>query len=932
MSKFLISLSRFCQFAGFSLLSVMAIAPIALATASSERSQRTKTPLTLLKQETEKKTEETADNSSEEESEEESEEASFADLVADTTRIEGLFPLYHNSENGDLLLELRPEDLDRLHLLIMTLSQGTGVVFLEGLPLQDIPILFQKRNDRILITVPNTYFRAETNDPQNVSLGRSFSDSVLASLEIKATHPERGSYLIDLGNLLLTEDLQNLNSLMTRFSFTLQDDRSYISDIKNFPENTEIEAQLGFSGGDSFFLSSTLPDARALTLGVRYSLSRLPETSNYRPRRADNRIGYFITAYQNLSDFSQRDPFVRYIQRWNLEKQDPNAALSPPVEPIVFWIENTVPHAYRQTIREGVLMWNQAFEQAGYLNAIEVRQMPADADWDPADVRYNTIRWSQSFNSGFAGIGPSRVNPLTGEILDADILINANIVRLLMRETESLLGSASSGMERERLLVDLPGGCVEDSCTTAENEAENEGTRLLQELRSRSNFPFNSGPRLSCNCAACTQAFQEGALALSLLRDVPPGDAMMEAYIQDYLRFLVAHEVGHTLGLRHNFQGSTLRRTDELQDVSLTRREGLTGSVMDYLPANIAPRGEPQGEFFPTRLGPYDEWAITYGYESFQHLPPQEEQRRLQAIARRSTEPELRYGTDEDLWSEIDPAINWFDLGADMLVHAESQMQLGRQMLERLEQRFPREGEPPDTLRSQFNFILFYYFRQSRVLLKHIGGQSFNRHQSAEVLPFEPLPLEEQERSLALISEYIFAEDAFDFSPTLLNRLVPSRWFHWGSSPSFSRVDYPIHDQILGLQGMVLRSLLSPERLRRLRDLELKTPPGEALEVPDLLDRVYREIWSEVLQGRRMATNVSSLRRGLQRQHLQLSLAMATGRTRGTEDARTLASYYLRELEEALTAALRRQDDLDTYTRAHLQDSRMQIREAMGDD
>jgi hypothetical protein len=932
MSKFLTLLFRFSEFAGVSFLWLMAIAPIALATASSERSKPTKTPLTLIKQDTEKKTEETTDNTSEGNSEEESDEPSFADLVADTTRVEGLFPLYHNSENGDLFLELRPDDLNRLHLLIMTLSQGTGVVFLEGLPLRDIPILFQKQNDRILLTVPNTYFRTEANDPQELSLDRSFSDSVLASLEIKATHPERGSYLVDFGELLLTEDLQGLDSLMTSLSLTLQGDRSYISDLKNFPENTEIEAQFGFSAGNSFFLGTTLPDSRALSLGVRYSFSRLPETSNYRPRRADNRIGYFITAYQNLSEFSQRDPFVRYIQRWNLEKQDPNAALSPPVEPIVFWIENTVPHAYRQTIREGVLMWNQAFEQAGYLNAIEVRQMPEDADWDPADVRYNTIRWSQSFNSGFAGIGPSRVNPLTGEILDADILINANVVRILMREGESLLGSASSGMEMERLLVDLPGGCVEASCAAAEIEGENEGMRLVQELRSRSNFPFNSGPRLSCNCAACTQAFHEGALALSLLRDLPPGDAMMEAYIQDYLRFLVAHEVGHTLGLRHNFQGSTLRSTDELHDVSLTRRQGLTGSVMDYLPANIAAPGEPQGEFFPTRVGPYDEWAITYGYESFQHLPPQEEQRRLAAIAQRSIEPELRYGTDEDLWSEIDPAINWFDLGDDMLVHAESQLQLGRQMLDRLEQRFPRQGEPPDTLRSQFNFILFYYFRQSRVFLKHIGGQSFNRHQSADILPFEPLPLAQQERSLALISEYIFAEDAFDFSPTLLNRLVPSRWFHWGSFPSFSRVDYPIHDQILALQGMVLRSLLAPERLRRLRDLELKTPPGEALQVPDLLDRVYREIWSEVLQGRRMATNVSSLRRGLQRQHLQLSLNMAMGRTGATEDARTLARYYLVELDEALTAALRRQDNLDTYTRAHLQDTQMRIREAMGDD
>ncbi len=930
MSRLLARFSRSSEIACVSLLLAIGLGGNPLSAASSHAEKPVPEP--------------TPQASSEANTPEESDEPSFADLVADTPRLDGLFPLYHNAEEGELLLEIRRDQLDRLHLLVMTLSQGVGSLFLEGFPLNDLPIFFQKRNQRILVTVPNTYFRTQDNDPQQSGVERSFSDSVLASLEIKATHPERGSYLLDIGDLLLTKDLPDFNSTMSILSFNLQANRSYLSDIKNFPENVEIEAILGFSGTGSLLARlflPTLPDNRALSLGVRYSLSQLPENSNYRPRPADNRIGYFITAYRNLSNFSQSDPFVRYIQRWHLEKQDPTAELSPPVEPLVFWIENTVPHEYRQTIREGVLMWNQAFERAGYLNAIEVRQMPDDADWDPADIRYNTIRWIQAFNSGLAGMGPSRVNPLTGEILDADILINADVIRMLTRETDSLLSQSRSGwsLEAERVLVDLP-GCSQPSCITGDMAAdvagvegvEEEAQRLLQELRSRSNFPFNHGPRLSCNCAACTQAFQEGMTALSVLHNLPADHEKVQTYIHQYLRYLVAHEVGHTLGLRHNFKGSTLRSTEELHDLELTRREGLTSSVMDYMPPNIAPAGETQGEFFPTVIGPYDEWAITYGYTDFNDLPPQEERRRLEAIASRSTEPELSYGTDEDLWAEVDPDINWFDLSSNTIDHAQLQMQLGREVFERLEQHFPQAGEPPDRLRTQFNVALFYYFRQSRVLLKHIGGQSFNRHQSPEVTPFEPLSLEQQEQSLALLEQYIFAEDSFDFSPRLLNSLAPSRWFHWGSSPNFQRVDYPLHEQILSLQGGVLRSLLAPERLRRLRDLEMRSAPGEALHVPDLLGRVYRGVWSEVLEGRRVATNISSLRRGLQRQHLQLSLDMASGRVRGTEDSRTLARYYLGQLEEALTAALRREGDLDTYTRAHLRDTRMRIREAMGDN
>jgi hypothetical protein len=424
---------------------------------------------------------------------------------------------------------------------------------------------------------------------------------------------------------------------------------------------------------------------------------------------------------------------------------------------------------------------------------------------------------------------------------------------------------------------------------------------------------------------------REGQLALSLLSETGVSEAEREEYVRQYLRFLVAHEVGHTLGLRHNFHGSTLRSPEELHNVELTRTEGLSGSVMDYLPPNIAPPGTEQGEYFPTVVGPYDEWAIAYGYEEFNALPLQGERRQLDAILSQSPQAELAYGTDEDLWAEVDPAVNWFDLSSDMLAHARQQMEMAQQMWSRLDLRTLAEGEPPEEMRVRFDLILGYYFRQARILLKHIGGQSFTRAPNGGELPFEPLPASQQRQSLAMLEEYFFAADAFEFPPELLNQLTPSRWFHWGSTPAISRLDYPIHERILGLQQQVLRSLLSGERLVRLRDLELKTPPEEeAFVLPELFESLYRSIWGEVRQGRRVPTNISSLRRALQREHLNASIDMALGRVEVPEDARTLARYYLNQLDTDIEEVLRRyDDDLDTYTQAHLEDTQVRVRQAL---
>ena len=175
---------------------------------------------------------------------------------------------------------------------------------------------------------------------------------------------------------------------------------------------------------------STIPDIRSLFLGFHYSIAKLPDTP-MRPRVADARIGYFGTDVWDFTTDDRRIPIVHYINRWRLEKKDPAAALSEPVQPIVFWIDRTVPVKYRAAIREGVLEWNKAFERIGFKDAIQVEVQPDDANFNTSDIRHASIRWMTTARSSFSAIGPTVVDPRTGEILDADIGIDATSFRAL---------------------------------------------------------------------------------------------------------------------------------------------------------------------------------------------------------------------------------------------------------------------------------------------------------------------------------------------------------------------------------------------------------------------------------------------------------------------------------------------------------------------
>lgn len=886
----------------------------------------------------------------------------FEDVTTGLSKQEGVFTTYSDLATGKAYLAIRPNQINQNFLLATTLESGLGEAGLfRGWPVNDLLIQFREvPGDRLEVVVPNTYIR-DPHGPnwQRQLLETSFSDSVIFAVNVVSVDPETQAKLIDLSNLVLEKDIADLTQALSWAigGYSRNSELSRLTKVDSFPENLEIGTVIGFSGGGALdpFASlfgvalRSLPDSRGFSLNLRYSFSALPERTGYRPRAADERVGYFLTAFRAPSQVGRIDPFVRYINRWHLEKQQPEAELSPPKEPIVFWIENTVPPAYRQALINGALMWNSAFAAAGFENAIEVHQMPDRVDWDPADVRYNVIRWSDSLTPWAIGLGPSRVNPLTGEILDADIVIDANTVRFLERqyrvwgldsapESEAYLqlcGQRSQAWYLQWQAIQQHG---EAGLAMAEN--------LPAELIAHSSHQL---PDDYCAGYLNGQQSAFGALALSVLDSPGLAEQSLDAYIQQYLTALTAHEVGHTLGLRHNFAGSRFLTPEELSSPEAIQTKGLISSVMDYFPPNVARPGEAQGDYFPTRLGPYDIWAIQYGYQTTPNPLRRNEQQLLNQIVARSEAPELAYATDEDIFDFIDPEVNAWDLSDDPLQFAEWQLENAQAVWQRLDRLSvsPREGY--GSLRRRVDLVFGYFGRNTLTLTNYIGGQRFRRLRpwdSHGQTPLDPVSAEKQREALSALNRHVFAPDAFEFSPQLLNQLAPDRWRHRGASFTGAQLDYPIYERILRVQSLALSNLMLSERLARVRDIEFKTHQEDVLTLTELFGSLYQSIWAEVAVPGEGAPAMSSLRRGLQRHHLNTLSSLVLRRTfwdalsaqsftdfmalvstlGAPEDARVLARYQLREISQDVESALAQYDGkMELTTQAHLEDVRDRI-------
>jgi hypothetical protein len=667
----------------------------------------------------------------------------------------------------------------------------------------------------------------------------------------------------------------------------------------------------------------------------------------------------------------------RRINRWHLEKADPSLQLSPPKKPIVFYLEHTVPVRYRRFVKEGVLAWNQAFAKVGFADAIEVvyqdKATGAHMDKDPEDVRYNFIRWLN--NDIGTAIGPSRAHPETGEILDADIVLTDGWIRHFWSQANEVLPStAVEGMTSETLrwldrhpnwdprvrlaspsarsrLIDaahkraaLGDTAYEqlcgDGCLIAEAAAKEPGQGRLPA----------SSLCLASQAKARGMAFAAMALgAAGLLPDLPPGDktpaidGIPEWLVGPLLADLVAHEVGHTLGLRHNFKASSVYTIDQINTPEWKGKKPLAGSVMDYLPLNIKldDKGKLLGDLTMIGVGPYDYWAIEYGYTT-------EDPTKVLA---RVAEPELVFGTDQDTWGP-DPSIRRYDFGADPLTYATNMMALVKRSRGQILDKFVKAGEPWSKARHGYLMTLEEQIKAVSMMADWIGGSYVNRDHKGDPKarpPIVPVSAAQQRAALQFVLTHTMPDEVYGLTPELVTFLAAGRWDEDGSSYEESTFD--VHDRIGGVQASVLSSLLNPTTLRRVYDTEVSLAAAtDALTLPELLDAVSHEVWRELGLGaaapaaRAQAQDasfgkgrtftprspaLSSLRRNLQREHLErmIDLSLEAGTSSAERSIALLARATLERLQATIAAT--ELATLDAYTKAHLGDAKARITKAL---
>jgi len=875
----------------------------------------------------------------------------FANVVRDAKRIDGPLALWQKDEK--VWIELAPAQFGKPFLLSPKIKSGIGEAWvLGGLMAHPVNgaggpqlVEFVRVHNTVRLQARNTNIVAPPGTPEARAVADSYSHSLLGVAGVASQpHPERKSVLVEANSFFIS-DMLGVGMLLQRAfrqGYGLDRGNSTITAARSSKEAVVLETvnhyytasinAAGFvnlpAGANGPSVPRHLPDSRSMLVGLHYSLAPLPDKP-MAVRQADPRLGLFTSTRLDFGNDLALTPRQRLVNRWRLEKKDPAAAQSEPVKPITFWIDRNVPHGYRDTVRAAILEWNKAFERIGFKDAIVVKQQPDDAAFDTLDFGVASVRWMMNAEPAFGAIGPSHVDPRSGEILDADIALEGLAARAVRGIRTQVLEAVASTAGGASLAAMAPPqlGATAGAPSFAGQIAAPTATPIAapgsDAAHATHGIHAGHDHRLCQYSALASEQFSYALDLMEARGDFEPDSPKAHQFVLDYIKDVLMHEVGHALGLRHNFRASRVYTEAQLSDPEFTRVNGTTGSVMEYNAVNLPSPGQSGGTPFTTTLGPYDYWAVEYAYKP---APPgaseADERAMLQTIAARSNEPLLAYGTDEDAWFGIDPETIQLDLGDDPIAFAAKRVEIARDLFRRQETRPLSPDRDYAVLRRSLNYALGDAARAVGVLVRQVGGvRTLRDYPGSGRDPLQPVPASLQRAALEVIGSAVLAADGLKISAPLQRRLAPD---YLERAEIGAPTDYSLPGRLLELQRAVLGYLMSEWVAQRVLDNVGKYDhPAEALQLRELYDRLMNDVWGELASG----GAITPARRELQREHLN-RLAFMALRPAPRVDARAVLRDQARTLLPRLETAARR-TDIDADTRAHLADSAETLKRAL---
>lgn len=686
---------------------------------------------------------------------------SFDQLTTDWQKQSGYFNFYWDEKQGKIWLEIDKLDTEFLYVNSLPAGVGSNDIGLDRGQLgRDRVVKFTRSGNKILLTHLNYKYRAVSDNPdERQSVEEAFAQSVLWGFKIKSE--KNGRILVDATKFFLRDAHDVAGTLKQRKQgqYKLDESRSaiYLKRTKSFPKNTEFESTLTFTGkAEGSYIRSVTPSPEAVTVRQHHSFVELPD-ADYQPRVFDSRCGYFQISYQDYATPITQPLVKRLITRHRLEKKNPKAKISEPVEPIVYYLDRGAPEPIKSALMEGAAWWNQAFEAAGYKNAFQVKELPADAD--PMDVRYNLIQWVHRSTRGWS-YGGSVIDPRTGEIIKGHVSLGSLRVRQDFLIAQGLLQ-----------------GYTEDGVTP--------------------------DPRL---------------LKMALAR----------------LRQLSAHEVGHTIGLAHNFTASVNDRA----------------SVMDYPHPYVTIDEDGQTNFanaYDDKIGAWDKRAVLYGYQDFPKGT--DEAAALQQILTKNAEMGLQYISDQDARpaSGAHPAAHLWDNGSSPTEELKRMIKVRKKSLQNLDLNSLPEGMPVAHLENILVPIYLSPRYQVEAVAKLIGGVNYEYSVNSKELKNRSTPLVSpvdaaiQREALAALQQTLTA-DYLKMPNHILDLIPPQPISYSRDRELFKTHTSMVFDPLAAAEtsaNNTLKFILNPERLARVVEQHARSPVTY-MSVNELLENLQK--------------------------------------------------------------------------------------------